>query len=110
MDKFEYFSGLPEVGIVPRAPHVGPLLQHVHEQEHGRGGFAGQVSHTYHLYPPNNWLPGETRRARGRGRRSGSRRCARSAACTTPSASRARRSRATCIAAWRAWSPTPPWP
>ena len=37
MDKFEYFSGLPEVGIVPRAPHVGPLLQHVHEQEHGRG-------------------------------------------------------------------------
>ncbi|HEY5726682.1 MAG TPA: hypothetical protein VIX40_12040, partial [Methylomirabilota bacterium] len=61
MDKFEYFSGLPEVGIVPRAPHVGPLLQHVHEQEHGRGGFAGQVSHTYHLYPPNNWLPGETR-------------------------------------------------
>jgi homogentisate 1,2-dioxygenase len=61
MDKFEYFSGLPEVGIVPRAPHVGPLLQHVHEQEHGRGGFAGRVSHTYHLYPPNNWLPGETR-------------------------------------------------
>ena len=61
MDKFEYWSGLPEVGIVPRAPHVGPLLQHVHEQEHGRGGFAGRVSHTYHLYPPNNWLPGETR-------------------------------------------------
>ena len=60
MDKFEYFSGLPEVGIVPRAPHVGPLLQHVHEQEHGRGGFAGRVSHTYHLYPPNNWLPRET--------------------------------------------------
>lgn len=21
MDKFEYLSGLPEVGIVPRAPH-----------------------------------------------------------------------------------------
>ena len=61
MDKFEYFSGIPEVGIVPRAPHAGPLLQHVYEQEHGRGGFAGKVSHTYHLYPPNNWLPGETR-------------------------------------------------
>lgn len=61
MDKFEYFSGVPEVGIVPRAPHAGPLLRHVYEQEHGRGGFAGKVSHTYHLYPPTNWLPDETR-------------------------------------------------
>jgi len=61
MDKYEYFSGIPEVGIVPRAPHVGPLLRDVFEQEHGRGGFAGRVTHTYHLYPPNNWLPGETR-------------------------------------------------
>src|SRR4026207_2207268 len=85
MDKYEYFSGIPEVGIVPRAPPVGPppprasrrrrgpggsprrpapplapALQHVHEQEHGRGVFAGKVTHTYHLYPPNNWLPGET--------------------------------------------------
>src|SRR2546425_8672971 len=60
MADIEYFSGLPEVGIVPRAPHAGPLLQHVYEQEHGRGGFAGKVSQTYHLYPPNNWLPGET--------------------------------------------------
>ena len=61
MEKFEYFSGTPEVGIVPRAPHAGPLLRHVFEQEHGRGGFAGKVTHTYHLYPPTNWLPGETR-------------------------------------------------
>jgi homogentisate 1,2-dioxygenase len=61
MADLEYFSGTPEVGIVPRAPHAGPLLQHVYEQEHGRGGFAGKVSHTYHLYPPTNWLPGETR-------------------------------------------------
>ena len=61
MADFEYFSGTPEVGIVPRAPHAGPLLQHVFEQEHGRGGFAGKVSHTYHLYPPTNWLPDETR-------------------------------------------------
>jgi hypothetical protein len=61
VDKFEYFGGLPEVGIVPRAPHAGPLLQHLYEQEHGRGGFAGKVTHTYHLYPPTNWLPGETR-------------------------------------------------
>jgi homogentisate 1,2-dioxygenase len=61
VEKLEYLSGLPEVGIVPRAPHAGPLLGHVYEQEHGRGGFAGQVSHTYHLYPPNNWLPDQTR-------------------------------------------------
>ncbi|MEX2145847.1 MAG: homogentisate 1,2-dioxygenase [Candidatus Rokuibacteriota bacterium] len=61
MDKHEYFSGVPEVGIVPRAPHAGPLLRHVYEQEHGRGGFAGKVSHTYHLYPPTNWLPDATR-------------------------------------------------
>src|SRR2546422_11666914 len=60
VDKYEYFRGLPEVGIVPRAPHAGPLLRHLFEQEHGRGGFAGKVSHTYHLYPPTNWLPGET--------------------------------------------------
>jgi homogentisate 1,2-dioxygenase len=61
VDKFEYFSGLFEVGIVPRAPHAGPLLRDVFEQEHGRGGFAGKVSHTYHLYPPTNWLPDETK-------------------------------------------------
>jgi homogentisate 1,2-dioxygenase len=61
MEKYEYFGGVPEVGIVPRAPHAGPLLHHVYEQEHGRGGFAGKVSHTYHLYPPNNWLADETR-------------------------------------------------
>jgi homogentisate 1,2-dioxygenase len=61
MADIQYFSGLPEVGIVPRAPHAGPLLQHVYEQEHGRGGFSGKVTHTYHLYPPTNWLPGETR-------------------------------------------------
>lgn len=61
MEKFEYFGGVPEVGIVPRAPHAGPLLRHVYEQEHGRGGFAGAVSHTYHLYPPNNWLAAEHR-------------------------------------------------
>jgi hypothetical protein len=52
MADIRYFSGLPEVGVVPRAPHAGPLLRHVYEQEHGRGGFSGKVSHTYHLYPP----------------------------------------------------------
>src|SRR5204863_7636169 len=59
MADIEYFSGLPEVGIVPRAPHAGPLLQHVYEQEHGRGGFSGKGSHTYHLSPPTNWMPDE---------------------------------------------------
>ena len=34
MADIQYFSGLPEVGVVPRAPHAGPLLQHVYEQEH----------------------------------------------------------------------------
>jgi hypothetical protein len=67
MEKFEYFSGIPEVGIVPRAPHAGPLMRHVYEQEHGRGGFAGKVSHTYHLYPPTNWLPEESRLLDGAG-------------------------------------------
>jgi len=61
MADIQYFSGLPEVGLVPRAPHAGPLLRHVYEQEHGRGGFSGKVSHTYHLYPPTNWLPDETK-------------------------------------------------
>jgi homogentisate 1,2-dioxygenase len=65
MGEIEYFGGLPEVGIVPRAPHAGPLLQHVYEQEHGRGGFSGKVTHTYHLYPPTNWLPGETKGLEG---------------------------------------------
>jgi homogentisate 1,2-dioxygenase len=61
MADIQYFNGLPEVGIVPRAPHAGPLLRHVYEQEHGRGGFSGKVTHTYHLYPPTNWMPGETK-------------------------------------------------
>ena len=61
MADIQYFGGLPEVGVVPRAPHAGPLLQHVYEQEHGRGGFSGKVTHTYHLYPPTNWLAGETK-------------------------------------------------
>jgi len=61
VEKYEYFGGVPEVGIVPRAPHAGPLLRHVYEQEHGRGGFAGKVSHSYHLYPPTNWLEEESR-------------------------------------------------
>ncbi len=65
MADIEYIRGLPEVGIVPRAPHAGPLLEHVYEQEHGRGGFSGRVSHTYHLYPPTNWLPGETKVVEG---------------------------------------------
>src|SRR5215475_12100839 len=67
MADIEYFRGLPEVGIVPRAPHGGPLLEHLYEQEHGCGGLSGRVSHTYHLYPPTNWLPGETAVVEGSG-------------------------------------------
>src|SRR5258708_40092892 len=66
MEKSESFSGTPEVGIVPKAPHSGPLVRQVYEQEHGRGGFAGKVTHTYHLYPPTNWLADETRVLDGR--------------------------------------------
>ena len=66
MEKYEYFGGTPEVGIVPKAPHAGPLVRHVFEQEHGRGGFAGKVTQTYHLYPPTNWLAAETRTLDGR--------------------------------------------
>ena len=61
MEKYDYFRGVPEVGIVPRAPHAGPLLRHLYEQEHGRGGFSGKASHTYHLYPPTNWIAEEAR-------------------------------------------------
>ena len=82
MEKYEYFGGMPEVGIVPRAPHAGPLLRHVYEQEHGRGGFVGKVSHTYHLYPPTNWLPGETRTLEA-SPRDWNRRCGRWAASIT---------------------------
>ena len=109
MDKYEYFSGVPEVGIVPRAPHAGPLLRHVYEQEHGRGGFAGKVSHTYHLYPPTNWLAEESRVLNGEsGRPRGSRRCGRSAAPITRSRCTSRGLLETSIAEWRASSPTPP--
>ena len=108
MEKYEYFSGLPEVGIVPRAPHAGPLLRHVFEQEHGRGGFAGKVSHTYHLYPPTNWLPDETTALDAFARRLGVAAASASAACITRSAWRRRSRPVTSIAAWRASSPTPP--
>ena len=102
MDKFEYLSGLPEVGIVPRAPHVGPLLRELYEQEHGRGGFSGKVAHTYHLYPPNNWLPGETRALDGGpSRPTGSHRSSPSAASITRSRRRRPRRRAMSIAGWR---------
>ena len=73
---------------MPRAPHAGPLMRHVYEQEHGRGGFAGKVSHTYHLYPPTNWLPEESRLLDGAAfSRTGSRRSVLSAASTTRSES-----------------------
>ena len=39
MDKYEYFNGMLEVGIVPRAPHAGPLVRELYELESGRVRF-----------------------------------------------------------------------
>ena len=110
MEKYEYFSGTPEVGIVPRAPHAGPFLRHVFEQEHGRGGFSGKVSHTYHLYPPNNWLPGETRALERLCVGSGNRRCARLAGSPRARTWRRPSRPAMSIAAWAGSWPTAPLP
>jgi homogentisate 1,2-dioxygenase len=35
--------------------HVG-LPEGTYEEEHGRNGFFGRVSHLYHAHPPTNWL------------------------------------------------------
>ena len=83
----------------------------MYEQEHGRGGFAGKVSHTYHLYPPTNWLAAEARVLDGAAwapdwesplRPVGGTHHA--LAMAAPAARRA-----TSTAAWRGSSPTPPW-
>lgn len=36
-------------------PHVG-LPEGTYEEEHGRQGFFGRVSHLYHRHPPTGWL------------------------------------------------------
>src|SRR3954447_26187620 len=36
-------------------PHVG-VPAGTYEEEHGRQGFFGRVSHLYHRHPPTGWL------------------------------------------------------
>src|SRR3954471_13661858 len=36
-------------------PHVD-LPEGTYEEEHGRQGFFGRVSHLYHRHPPTGWL------------------------------------------------------
>lgn len=46
---------LPEVkGTVTRQAHVG-VPDGTYEEEHGREGFFGPVSHLYHAHPPTSW-------------------------------------------------------
>lgn len=42
-------------GSHARQPHVG-IPEDSYEEEHGRQGFFGRVSHLYHRHPPTGWL------------------------------------------------------
>ncbi len=42
-------------GKVPNQAHVG-IPEGLHEEEHGRNGFAGSVSHLYRTHPPTGWI------------------------------------------------------
>lgn len=42
-------------GQVSPQPHVG-VPDGLYEEEHGRNGFFGRVSHLYHRHPPTGWL------------------------------------------------------
>lgn len=42
-------------GRVSAQPHV-QVPQGTYEEEHGRNGFFGRVSHLYHRHPPTGWL------------------------------------------------------
>jgi homogentisate 1,2-dioxygenase len=42
-------------GKVPRQAHVG-IPEGLCEEEHGRNGFAGPVSHLYRSHPPTGWV------------------------------------------------------
>ena len=42
-------------GRVAKQAHVG-IPEGLFEEEHGRHGFAGNVSQLYHLHPPTEWL------------------------------------------------------
>ena len=42
-------------GKATKQPHVG-LPEGTFEEEHGREGFFGRVSHLYHAHPPTGWI------------------------------------------------------
>lgn len=42
-------------GKVPNQAHVG-IPEGLFEEEHGREGFAGPVSHLYRTHPPTGWV------------------------------------------------------
>lgn len=42
-------------GEVSQQPHVN-VPEGTYEEEHGRNGFFGRVSHLYHRHPPTGWL------------------------------------------------------
>jgi homogentisate 1,2-dioxygenase len=42
-------------GKVPSQAHVG-IPEGLYEEEHGRNGFAGSVSHLYRTHPPTAWV------------------------------------------------------
>ena len=42
-------------GKVPNQAHVG-IPEGLYEEEHGRNGFAGSVSHLYRTHPPTAWI------------------------------------------------------
>lgn len=46
---------LNQKGKVPRQAHVG-IPEGLCEEEHGRQGFAGPVSHLYRSHPPTGWI------------------------------------------------------
>ena len=41
-------------GVFSPQPHVG-VPDGTYEEEHGRQGFFGRVSHLYHRHPPTGW-------------------------------------------------------
>src|ERR1043165_578637 len=45
---------LTSKGKVPRQAHVG-IPEGLCEEEHGRNGFSGPVSHLYRSHPPTAW-------------------------------------------------------
>jgi homogentisate 1,2-dioxygenase len=46
---------LNKKGKVPKQAHVG-IPEGLYEEEHGREGFAGPVSHLYRSHPPTGWV------------------------------------------------------